>query len=717
MKKICLLLVLVIVGIALIAQTTQEHPLKNGETLPLRTTGVQVINIPQGWSSISGYILPEDTDIETLFQAAIEQLIIVQNLQGIYYPDIQVNTLENWDATSGYMVKFSGPATFELEGDIIADKTLNLASGWNLIPVISTCPVDVVELFDEVDLAIVKEVAGLNVYWPEMNVATLLDLLPGSAYFVYLNSPGVITFPECGWECGDPLSDTRDGQTYTTVQIGDQCWMAENLNIGTRIDGNNNQTDNDIIEKYCYYNYEFNCDFYGGLYKWDEMMGYTTTPGVQGICPEGWHVPSDAQWTALTTYVSNQMAYLCNSNTNYIAKALAAKTNWNTHPGTCTVGNNLNTNNATNFTGLPGGNRGTDGTFDYIGNLGNFWSSTEKSTTIAWARHLLYFIAVVGRDNGTKGYGLSVRCLRDETAPPPTYNLNLDVQPTGAGTVNGAGQYEAGQQVNITTEANAGWEFVNWTNDDGVVSEAANFTYTMLAEDVTLTANFVEEQTGFTCGDALVDSRDGQSYETVQIGDQCWMAENLAFLPEVSPSSQGNNTDPYYYVYGYQGTNVAEAKATANYQTYGALYNWPASLNACPTGWHLTTDAEWTALTTYVSNQPEYLCNSNTSWIAKSLAATTNWLTHSGTCTVGNNLSANNATGFSGLPGGYRNTGGSFDAVSGSGNWWSATEFSASSAWFRHMGYGDATVYRGYVTKGFGFSARCLRDNVRTEVD
>lgn len=80
--------------------------------------------------------------------------------------------------------------------------------------------------------------------------------------------------------------------------------------------------------------------------------------------------------------------------------------------------------------------------------------------------------------------------MRDATAPPPTYNLNLEVSPEGAGTVSGAGQYQAGEQVNITAEANPGWEFENWTDDDGIVSEAANFIYTMPAEDVTLTANF-----------------------------------------------------------------------------------------------------------------------------------------------------------------------------------------------------------------------------------
>ena len=86
---------------------------------------------------------------------------------------------------------------------------------------------------------------------------------------------------------------------------------------------------------------------------------------------------------------------------------------------------------------------------------------------------------------------------------------------------------------------------------------------------------------------------DGKVYKVVQIGNQCWMAENLAYLPSVSPPTEGSLIDPYSYVYGYEGTDINEAKTTTNYQTYGVLYNWPATLEACPSGWHLPSDAEW----------------------------------------------------------------------------------------------------------------------------
>ena len=118
----------------------------------------------------------------------------------------------------------------------------------------------------------------------------------------------------------------------------------------------------------------------------------------------------------------------------------------------------------------------------------------------------------------------------------------------------------------------------------------------------------------------FVDSRDGTEYKTIKIGNQTWMAENLKYLPSVVGPATGSSTDPYYYVYGYQGTDVATAKATTNYQNYGVLYNWTAATTACPAGWHLPTDAEWNVLEQYVvgrinSPNPQYPCStSETGW-------------------------------------------------------------------------------------------------------
>jgi len=107
------------------------------------------------------------------------------------------------------------------------------------------------------------------------------------------------------FNCGDILTDERDGKEYATVLIGEQCWMAENLNVGTMLtqNGSNHQTDNATIEKYCYNNNEAECDEYGGLYQWHEMMQYQTEESSQGICPDGWHLPSDVEFMQMEMHL------------------------------------------------------------------------------------------------------------------------------------------------------------------------------------------------------------------------------------------------------------------------------------------------------------------------------------------------------------------------------------------------------------------------------
>lgn len=189
------------------------------------------------------------------------------------------------------------------------------------------------------------------------------------------------------------------------------------------------------------------------------------------------------------------------------------------------------------------------------------------------------------------------------------------------------------------------------------------------------------------------DSRDNKEYETIVIGTQCWMKENLAYLPSVSPSANDSQTWPFYYVYGYQGTNVTEAKATSNYHTYGVLYNWTAALTACPAGWHLPSDAEWTALTTFLGGE-------SVAGGKMKEADTAHWNSP--------NTGATNESGFTGLPGGSRNVVyniGSFSDFGNYSNWWSSTD-----AWNRILDYYNDDINRQNMYKSYGFNVRCLRD-------
>jgi uncharacterized protein (TIGR02145 family) len=121
----------------------------------------------------------------------------------------------------------------------------------------------------------------------------------------YLSSVDSITF--LPFACGDEIR--YEGKTYGTVLIGTQCWMKKNLDVGTMIQGPSlpagNQTNNQIIEKYCYDNDTANCATYGGLYEWNEAMQYVTTPGTKGICPDGWHIPTYVEFQTLATTVNN----------------------------------------------------------------------------------------------------------------------------------------------------------------------------------------------------------------------------------------------------------------------------------------------------------------------------------------------------------------------------------------------------------------------------
>jgi uncharacterized protein (TIGR02145 family) len=108
------------------------------------------------------------------------------------------------------------------------------------------------------------------------------------------------------FNCGQNLIDIRDNKVYSTVQLGTQCWMQKNLNYGTSLQGTTEQTDNCINEKYCYSDNIANCTLYGGLYQWDELMAYDNIPGAQGLCPPGWHVPTQTEWNTLFTFYQQQ---------------------------------------------------------------------------------------------------------------------------------------------------------------------------------------------------------------------------------------------------------------------------------------------------------------------------------------------------------------------------------------------------------------------------
>ena len=206
--------------------------------------------------------------------------------------------------------------------------------------------------------------------------------------------------------CGDQI--TYSGQNYYTVLIGTQCWFKENLNIGTRIDGENEQTNNGTIEKYCYDDDENNCDEYGGLYQWDEMMEYTIGQGNQGICPVGWHLPTDDEWKVLEGTVDSQYPVGDPEWDGIGDRGFDAGYNLKSETGWY---NNGNGSDAYGFSALPGGMRGSSGYFYDIEERAKFWSS--GSGNYYYYRRLNSSSDEVYRYYYINDYGLSVRCLKD----------------------------------------------------------------------------------------------------------------------------------------------------------------------------------------------------------------------------------------------------------------------------------------------------------------
>ncbi len=174
--------------------------------------------------------------------------------------------------------------------------------------------------------------------------------------------------------------------------------------------------------------------------------------------------------------------------------------------------------------------------------------------------------------------------------------------------------------------------------------------------------------------DYFIDKRDGKTYKTVKIGNQTWMAENLAFKPET-----GN-------YWGYDNDNKNAAK-------YGYLYDWNTANKVCPTGWHLPSDIEWPVLTDYLGGVQ---------------VAGTKMKSTSGWQDGGNGT---NESGFNAFPGGYRDGSGDFSYFGYYGFWWSSSEFYAGYVWFRRLDKDSGNVYRSAnIFSTAGFSVRCIKD-------
>lgn len=222
-----------------------------------------------------------------------------------------------------------------------------------------------------------------------------------------------------------------DGNKYDAVRIGDQVWMAENLKTTRYADGTTIPLgENNVCSKTQPYRYypdniqgnkgnEIYVKNYGYLYNWAAVMHGASSSnanpsGVQGICPNGWHVPSESEWTQLITYMKSEPMYMSSGNSNFIAKALSATWGWQSYSNQNyshyqdTPGYDPTTNNASGFSAVPAGYFCSEGSFD-VSRYAYFYGSTERySIDIDYGRAVVYDDTYSYIDNG-----YSVRCVKD----------------------------------------------------------------------------------------------------------------------------------------------------------------------------------------------------------------------------------------------------------------------------------------------------------------
>jgi uncharacterized protein (TIGR02145 family) len=208
------------------------------------------------------------------------------------------------------------------------------------------------------------------------------------------SSIGIIPSSSSGEDStNDSLTDARDGQKYKTVTIGSQTWIAKNLNYNAG-------------GSVCYNGQDSYCATYGRLYNWATAMALPTNCNSascfsqlntkhKGVCPEGWHVPSEEEWDVLFTSVGG---------ISTAGKHLKATVGWNS---------NGNGQDSYGFAALPGGTRVIDQNSSNVGNSGIWWSTSESSSTLAYRRRMLYDSEAVDRNNSNKGNANSIRCVKD----------------------------------------------------------------------------------------------------------------------------------------------------------------------------------------------------------------------------------------------------------------------------------------------------------------
>jgi uncharacterized protein (TIGR02145 family) len=362
---------------------------------------------------------------------------------------------------------------------------------------------------------------------------------------------------------------------------------------------------------------------------------------------------------------------------------------------------NSGSTNTSSFTGIPGGYKQSNGEFGQIVDYGLWWSMSQGDIEYSWNRKLYYLFSEVNRGLNDKKYGMSIRCLKDSEAP----------------ILQGCTDGSACNFLANATQDDGSCLYPNATCDDGDVNTVNDVINGECVCAGVALGNAAQLLPGNTtcqfqnisvtgCGGQTSLTYDGRTYDLVEIGGQCWFADNLA-------TDQYSNGDPIATGLDFTEWQNTTQGSYSFYDNnlglealYGKLYNWYAvndNRGLCPIGWHVPTDCEWMYLESNLGMGNDLL--ELEGWRGTNqggaLKSTSNWQLP--------NTGATNSSGFTALPGGFR----SIDQYSNGGNFaifWAQNNFNELNSFVRVLYFVNADIYRGYQENWFGHSVRCLRD-------
>ena len=535
--------------------------------------------------------------------------------------------------------------------------------------------------------------------------------------------------PIPGLRCpGTPTVTDIDGNVYNTVQIGTQCWTQSNLktskyrngdNIPTGLNGN--QWGNTSSGAYSIYDdLSSNNDFFGKIYNNFAVSDF------RGLCPTGWRVPNSGDWIVLNNFVGNINGPLRSTIT------APNNSGW--------ILPNSGATNSTGFSAIPGGYRGIYGGYDRKGLEAAFWTTSYMiHPPYQSALYILIhaFPSVFNDTPVDPHFGCSIRCLKN-TLPQVNTTSVTNVTPSTAlvtGEVISEGDQNTTRGFCYSITSNPTISYDTTMNGIGlgvytgtlmnltplttyyVRAYATNSVGTSYGNEVSFITSAIPS---FTCGTSTVSDVDNNTYNTVQIGNQCWTQSNL----KVSKYRNGDNIPSAANNPAWGSSNIGmlavyEGFSPGFYDTYyGKLYNWFAlndSRGICPIGWRVPSKSDWNSLFGYLDpiSDTNYLSSSTISLYAGGMMKSTGNLLTSNFGWYSPNTGATNSSGFSALAGGYR-VGGwitpSFNDFGFSGAWWSTATDSNNWGFSYKLYYHSSHLFMEVQPLQFGASVRCLKD-------